>query len=106
MSTERRVQFESMIRRARTRLSLTNTDTMARRGVFLIDTLLQDSPQREDCDNPLEDATSRPKFYQILERFLQHDRPAHAGDTGAVDGAALSMQGFDDFDIWYNQTFG
>ena len=108
MTAERVLYFETMVRKARARLNLNDTDTMARRGVFLVDALLHESPRGELNANPMEKHAGRPEFYHILERFMQRDQPLsltnHSGGSNESFGG--DVQGFEDFDIWYHQTFG
>lgn len=106
MSMDRQLHFETMIRKARSRLSLNLTDTMARRGVFLVDALLHESPRHESDANPLESSADRPEFYHILERFMQRDQPTPTSESDLSFSGGGGVLGFDDFNIWYDQTFG
>jgi hypothetical protein len=82
---------------------------MARRGVFLIDAMLDED--LEDVTTPAQasgDGT-QVEFVRILHRFLQQEQhEKHTGNYFAnpleLDQGVLNQ--LDDFDTWYHQMFG
>jgi hypothetical protein len=105
MVPERTEHYVQLIRSARQRLSLSKNDTMAHRGVHLVDAMLN-----EDLYNPLDshssdENSSRHKFTQILHRFIQLDRDEGSSMryTEPVDHAIEEQ--LEDFDLWFNSHF-
>lgn len=109
MTSERRLHYEQLIRSAGARLSLSKNDTMARRGGYLIDAMLDvELPQLPSQNQPIDD-TGKAEFISILNRFLEQDhQDTHTGTPVlAVDGTRLTIEHqLDDFDTWYHQMFG
>ncbi|RDI84230.1 hypothetical protein Vi05172_g5654 [Venturia inaequalis] len=109
MTSERKLHYEQLIRSAGTRLSLSKYDTMARRGVYLIDAMLDvEVPQSASQDQPIDD-TGKAEFVSILNRFLEQDQ--QDTNTGAsvlaFDETQFGIENqLDDFDTWYHQMFG
>lgn len=84
---------------------------MARRGVFLIDAMLDEDIipglPRDNCQQP---GSGKPEFYRILERFRQKEQQQPNSEQSApIDANAVGSSNGDlaeDFDVWYDQVFG
>ncbi|QDS68743.1 hypothetical protein FKW77_004632 [Venturia effusa] len=110
MTSERRLHYEQLIRSAGTRLSLSKNDTMARRGVYLIDAMLDvELPKLTSRDQLIDDTTGKAEFVRILNRFLEQDQQDACTNAPvlSLDETQLAVENqLDDFDTWYHQMFG
>lgn len=82
---------------------------MARRGVYLIDAMLDVELPHLASQNQAIDDICKAEFVSILNRFLEQDQQdAHAGAPVMVfDETQLAIENqLDDFDTWYHQMFG
>jgi hypothetical protein len=109
MTAERREHYEKLIRGAKARLSLTRNDTMARRGVFLIDAMLDEDLLCLATLNQANGDGTKAEFVRILHRFLQQDQQDPHMSTSVFHSDEFDHgvgDQLDDFDTWYNQMFG
>lgn len=108
MTSDAKLQHQTLINKARGRLGKCRNDTMARRGVLLIDAMLaEDVSDSATQDTP--SSTNRPEFLRILNRFVQRDQEGKQVQASMPDmhtSASLPYSQVDDFDTWYNQMFG
>lgn len=82
---------------------------MARRGVYLIDAMLDVELPHLASQNQVTDDTGKAEFVSILNRFLEQDqKDAHTGaPVLAFDETQVAIENqLDDFDTWYHQMFG
>jgi hypothetical protein len=105
MAPERTEHYVQLIRNARQRLSLSKNDTMAHRGVHLVDAMLN-----EDLYNPLNPDSSdvnstRHKFTEILHRFIQLDQNESSSMHHPEPVNQAIGEQLEDFDIWFNSHF-
>lgn len=109
MTLERRQHYEQLIRSAGARLSLSKDDTMARRGVFLIDAMLDEELPRLATRDQERDDVGKAEFVRILNRFLEQDQQdMHTAPSGLLldESETVIENQLDDFDTWYQQMFG
>lgn len=99
-------QHHTLISKARNRLSKLRNDSMARRGVLIIDAMLdEDIFYMATKHAPSSD---RPEFLRILNRFLQRDQEG-TGSSLVPDPYTFEpglWSQVEDFDMWYYQMFG
>jgi hypothetical protein len=82
---------------------------MARRGVFLIDAMLDEDVLCLAIRNQANGDESKAEFVRILHRFLQQDQQDPHIRTSIVDSNETEHgvgDQLDDFDTWYHQMFG
>ncbi|CAI6336834.1 unnamed protein product [Periconia digitata] len=103
IAPQRKAHYLALIRAARIRLNKSKNDTMARRGVFLVDAMLNEGLYHDHCaDNTSEDST-RQKFIQILHKFIQFDAASSESPSGG--GESFTGEQYDDFNVWFNNHF-
>lgn len=109
MTPVRRNHYLALIRAARARLSVSNHDTMARRGVYLVDAMLNEELYSVEGEGGSDEDAARQKVTQILHRFLQLDRnppeDASAMLTSKSGDLLFIGERYDDFDDWFNSHF-
>lgn len=104
MAQQRKDQYVHLIRGARARLIASKYDTMARRGVYLVDAMLNDELYATATQDSSEDAT-RHKFVQILQRFIQLDQNEPPSMPALEFNDSVIGEQFEDFDIWFSSHF-
>lgn len=105
MSPERKDSYVQLIRSARQRLNHSKNDTMAHKGVHLVDAMLNEELYNPSSTDTSGEYATRHKFTQILHRFVQLDRNEEpAMQDPELMYHAIGEQ-FEDFDIWFNSHF-
>ncbi|KAK5121362.1 hypothetical protein LTR85_005528 [Meristemomyces frigidus] len=103
------------VQNARERLLKQKSDTMARRGVHLIDALLANESAHFCATQSLASPAMSPPgsassldFDGIVARFfeLDRDRPQHANDYAQSSEVDTLWDLPENFDLWFGSTFG
>lgn len=109
MAQDTKEHYQTLIMKARTRLSRYSNNTMARRGVFLVDAMLDEDLLHMATHSRSETASRKPEFVRILDRFLQQDQQNLYSHSSIAEPDTFEPNVGDqleDFDTWYNQIFG
>lgn len=105
LAPERKDNYVQLIRSARQRLALSKNDTMARRGVYLVDAMLNEDLYSDPNSDGSDENASRHRFTQILHRFIQLDQHERSSMRYQESRNLDIREQSEDFDIWFNSHF-